>query len=231
MPSNRYYLPIPLHEEETIALEAEELHHMRKVMRKQSGDTVEIVNGSYQFAEATIITIDKNLATLRIITVSSEPIPTPLIIASPYSQQSKLDTIVEKGCELGATAFWFYPAELGEKSSLSESHKKRLNSILIASMKQSGRLDLPQMEYLQAIKRWQKPSFRLLFGDTRKEAPWLKDLLNKNLLGTIFLFGPEKGLSHNEIGTLEKMGAKGVRLHKNILRMETAPLCALSILS
>jgi 16S rRNA (uracil1498-N3)-methyltransferase len=46
--------------------------------------------------------------------------------------------------------------------------------------------------------------------------------------GLIFFVGPEKGFSAAETAHLSNLGAVGVSLHKNILRTDTAPLCALS---
>ena len=47
----------------------------------------------------------------------------------------------------------------------------------------------------------------------------------------MFLVGPESGLTLDETSHLRELGARGVKLHGNILRTETAPIAALAVIA
>ena len=79
------------------------------------------------------------------------------------------------------------------------------------------------------LSEWQKTAGTLLFGSLAPDAKPLKGPYPSPI---IIVIGPEKGLSPEEHRTLEtKLHGTGVSLHPNILRAETAALCALSRLS
>ncbi|HAZ15873.1 MAG: hypothetical protein A2Y28_00950 [Chlamydiae bacterium GWC2_50_10] len=241
MPSHRFYIEGPLEEDHLVCIQGSEFHHLFCVMRLKTEDRIELVNGQGVLGEARIKALAKDHAHVEILRVTKEKKnPFPLILALPFAQGSKLDWIVEKGCELGATEFWLYPAEQSEKPSLSSHQERRLGQLLISAMKQCGRLDLPALKLLPPLPQWHPFAGLTLFGETRKDAPFLFSVLkprpkgatahqiNEKASGILFITGPEKGFTDTEIDTLEKrLHAKGVRLHDNILRMETAPLAAL----
>ena len=194
-------------------------------MRAQTGDTIELINGKNSLATASLTSIGKKAATAHIDHVETHPPQgSPITLAIPFGISSKLELIIEKGCELGASHFHLYPADLSEKKSLSENQHRRLTLLLISAMKQCGRLDLPTLELKPPLSDWPPFKGRTLFGDTRTGAA---PLASENT-PTLVITGPEKGFSPDEINTLTTtLQATGVRLHANILRMETAPLVAL----
>ena len=227
MPANRYYIDAPLKEHEEVVIEESEFHHLSRVMRARIGDPLELVNGKDILATAHITIIEKKQAHAHIDTVETKKSSLPAItLAIPLTQSSKLDLIIEKGCELGASAFWIYPADCSEKKTLTTNQKQRLSHLLISAMKQCGRLDLPTLELKPPLKEWAPFKGLTLFGDTSETAkPLTKDTSEAPIL---FITGPEKGFTPLELTTLkERLHAKGVRLHANTLRMETAPLVAL----
>lgn len=229
MPANRFFIDTPLTEHTEVTLtDPDELHHLR-VLRAHEGTPIELVNGKHTLATAHITHIEKRSATAHIDTVETHPPQgTPITLAIPLTQQSKLDLIIEKGCELGATAFWIYPADNSEKKHLTENQHRRLHHLIISAMKQCGRLDLPTLTLKSPLHTWPPFEGRTLFGDTRPDA---RALTPENT-PTLIITGPEKGLSPAELTTLETtLKATPVTLHYNTLRMETAPLVALTLLT
>ena len=97
----------------------------------------------------------------------------------------------------------------------------------ISALKQSGRLYLPAIEILPRLEALFSHRARYLFGDTRPAPPLSPTKSEEPIL---FITGPEKGFSKREQSLLDQKAA-GVRINPNILRAETAPLAALSILS
>ena len=234
MPLHRYFLDQPFHEQDTLLLDHGELHHLVHVLRARVGDHVELVNGRCQLAKAHLIDITKDRAKLLLVQVSIEKKPTSaLILAQALTRMPLLEWIVEKGTELGATAFWLFPGMLSEKKQLSETQITRLQNIAIASMKQCGRLDLPQIACKPPLLNWSPLLGTLFFGDLREESPllWKVPLSPPLLSPIVLLIGCESGLHDRERAFLEEtLKAKGVRLHSHTLRAETASLTALSLI-
>lgn len=223
MPAERFYANVDLYTE-TIALEGAELHHLAHVMRTRVGDLVALVNGKGQLAQAKVSAISKNSARLAILSVTSIPVPIPhIILAVPFMRLSKLELVVEKCVELGAGAFWLYPAQYADKHNLSPHQLERLLHIAISAMKQSGRLDLPEIKIFNRFADLFQSDHIYCFGDTRPNAERIKQ--QKQM---VFITGPEKGFSEKELKLLDEK-ATGVKLHDNILRAETAPIAAMSL--
>lgn len=220
MPAERFYTPAPLHG--TLELEGTEFHHLVHVMRIRLGETIELVDGRGSLATARVDALTKKGATLSILTSTHTPVPPPrLVLAIPLLRPSKLELILEKCTELGADSFWLYTADHSDKGQLTEHQLERLQHIAISAMKQCGRLDLPSLEIYPKVEALFGKEFTYFFGNTNPQAPKMKPVER-----AVFITGPERGFSEKEIQFLEKH-AKGVSLHKNILRAETAPLVAL----
>ncbi len=226
MPANRFYLPKAFKTHAIIEIGGDELHHMIHVMRLSENESVELVNGTGSLAEATTLKIDKRKATLLICSVENrEPPIKPLILAQGIPKLSKLEWILEKATEIGATEFWLIVTEHSEVKVISENRLKRLRAITISAMKQCGRLDLPRIKIFSSLQTLPKPDVPAYFGDIREQSHSLT-----RGAGIIFI-GPEKGFTHQEIICLEeKIGAVGVKLLPNVLRTETAALVATTLL-
>lgn len=216
MPAERFFIDAEL--SGTVHLEGQEHHHLAHVMRIREGEIIELVNGRGALAQAKVLLISKPKTSLEILEIKIEPLPLPkLFLAIPYLRMSKLEWVIEKGTELGADAFYLYPADYSEKGDFSPHQLQRLTHIAISALKQSGRLDLPKIE-LQTLDKLLALPCRHYFGDTREEASSLRFEFP-----ALFITGPERGFSPDELLLLESK-ALGVKLHRNILRAETAPL-------
>lgn len=218
MPAERFYIDADL--QDTLDLEGQEHHHLAHVMRIRVGEEIELVNGRGSLAVARVEAISKHETRLTVLTSTTTPLSLPhLKLAIPLMRPAKLELVIEKCTELGAGGFYLYPAQFSEKDDLSEHATERLQHIAISAMKQCGRLDLPPIQLWKFEEILASPT-PLLFGDTR-EAEGPKNRPEQ----IVFMTGPEKGFSKKELDLLDRRGT-GVRLHKNILRAETAPIVA-----
>lgn len=223
MPHDRFFLDAPL--TKRVALTGPELHHLSHVMRLKTGDTIELVNGKGSLATAEILSISKQRAELEILSSSDTLIPPPrLILAIPLLRPSKLELILEKCTELGADAFWIYPAAHSDKDTLSEHQLERLQYVTISAMKQCGRLDLPPITLLPKFEAIFQHKATFLYGDPRASLGAIPSFEQ-----AIFITGPESGFSEKEMKVLKEKGV-AVRLNRHILRAETAPIAAAAIL-
>lgn len=231
MPHNRFYINAPLKKGDEIFLQDSELHHFR-VSRIRLGQNIALINGRGQLAEAILLSIDNKQARLRIEEVIEEQSRAKaIILAQGLSRMEHLEWTVEKGTELGVYSFWLFPGILSEKNTLSENQIKRLNHLILSATKQCGRLDLPSLELKPPLLQWGPLEGTLFYGDPSSDAPFLWNLSFDPIPPLIFFIGPESGLDPREKQHLnDYLHARGVRLHINTLRTETASLAALSLL-
>lgn len=220
MPADRFYTPGTLFEGATVRLSPAEEMHMKKVMRKKTGDTVELFNGQGVLFLATL----KNDGSLQVTSlIGQEKKNREIIIAQSIISQSKLDWLTEKCAELGASSLFFFPSDNSEKKTLSDTLLERLKNIAIGAAKQSGRLFLMDIALKPPLKEW--PTLdNLYFGSLETGA---KPLNSVNLPQSFtFVVGPEKGFSTHEKALLAR--AEGLSLSRHTLRTETASLVLLS---
>jgi len=151
-----------------------------------------------------------------------KPLIPQLILIQALIKNSSLEWIIQKGTEIGVSQFYFYPSALSIKQKLSSIQIQRYQRILISSLKQCNRLDLPAIKLGFPLL-----NIPLFFGDLNEEAPLLSQ---KTQLPAALVIGPEKGFTKKEIEELKTKG-QGVRLAPYILRAETAAITGLSLLA
>ncbi len=235
MPAERYFLDATFQVDEPYELTAAEFHHLSHVMRDKVGDTIELINGKGCLATGVItrITKDKAIVIIEKFT-QEEPIKPKLILAQAIPKQNRLETIIEKGTELGVDEFWLFPGSSSLKKNLFPQQIERMLAITIAAIKQCGRLFLPTIHVLPSLEQWEKFSSLSFFGDLSAQATPFHQAakeMHKMQYPIIFITGPESGFSTAEVDTLYRLGSIGVILHHNTLRTDTAAIAGLSILN
>lgn len=226
MPHERFYLNSPL--EGTIFLEEKEFHHLIHVMRMKEGETIELINGNGALAEGVIKTIGKKRAECTITSTKTHPkCNHELILAQALPRSNRLETILEKGTELGVTSFWLFPGDKSERTECRDEQLERYRLILISALKQCGRLFLPSIEWRLPLTKWKELPAPLFFGDLAKDATFLHQVPSS----LIFAIGPESGWSEKEIDKLHALNGKGIHLSPYVLRTDTAAITAAALIT
>lgn len=235
MPAERYFCPEEFVVGSSLLISGGESLHLVKVMRNGCGDLIELCNGRGTLASAKITAVERQGVFVEVEEILKfEPAPSAIILAQGMPKINRLDFIVEKGTELGMTELRLFPGERSEKVGLSSQQRERIAMQLIAAMKQCGRLYLPKVELAPPLVQWVGGAGGVeLFGDLGEQAQSFYSLRQQGLLtGAVTAFiGPEAGLTSREEKILRKRGALGVKLHKNILRTETAAIVMLALIS
>jgi 16S rRNA (uracil1498-N3)-methyltransferase len=221
MPADRFFSPSPFQVGANVALEDEELRHLL-VMRIQRGDALTLVNGQGELATATVTKIDRKSCSLEITSLEKEEKNHRFTLAQAIPRFNRLETILEKGTELGVDTFLLFPGERSEKTEFSRNQLERMETILVAALKQCGRLYLPEIKVVPPLAQLTKLSGTLLFGDVDPHAPRFSHPASPST----FFVGPEAGFTPAEISRLKEWGARGVSLSRNILRVDTAAIAA-----
>lgn len=230
MPAERYFTTDLSVASDTITLQGDEFHHVIRVMRTREGDVVEFVDGAGLLATARLTSVGKSEALFDVEGVVKAPAPTrEVVLVQAMPKLPRLEFVAEKGTELGMTSLWVFPGDNSEKEGLSKNQLERLQAILIASMKQCGRLYLPTIVVKPKLSAWKEMPHQGYYGDVRPEAPHFEQVMREQRKAESiwFFVGPESGFSKGEVECLERGGVKGVHLHDNILRTDTAAMVAL----
>jgi len=226
MPIYRFYHDAKLTGE--VFLEGVEHRHLTQVVRVREGDTVELFNGKGDLASATVTTLDKKAARLSIIELRHEAQSEHLILAQGLPLINRLDFILEKCTELGIREMRLFAGDLSERKSLTDHQLDRLRQLTIAACKQSGRLWLPELKWIDPISKWKTPIPDGIYGDPNPDST---PLLKLQKAPVFVCIGPESGLSRDEKRKLFGLGVKSCTWNEAVLRTDTAAISAAAIIN
>ncbi|TKC19964.1 16S rRNA (uracil(1498)-N(3))-methyltransferase [Robertmurraya kyonggiensis] len=230
--------------DDTFYISQEDRHHIVTVMRLKIGDQIICVNnGRSAICAIEEITDDQVVAEVVKWEEESVELPVHVAIASGLPKGDKLEWIIQKGTELGASTFIPFTAS---RSVVKWDDKKaakkveRWNKIAKEAAEQSHRQISPEVQspisLKQLIAHAMDYDYKLIaFEEDAKQGEIavlhsvLKDIEKGQSL--LFVFGPEGGLTNEEVSILKENGFQSCGLGPRILRTETAPLYALSAVS
>lgn len=210
-------------------------HHLVVVLRSREGQPVALFNNTGLEAQATLLAADKRGATVRIEQVQEQNRESPLVIhlAIGISRGERMDFVLQKSTELGVaqvTPLWCDRTEVRLDADRQTKRVQHWQQVMTSACEQSGRTRLPVLNppcashafIAQAEAQYrlvlQPDHTRLPFGGLPKPA------------SILLLIGPEGGLSAEEVSAAETAGYRSWTLGPRVLRTETAPLAALSVL-
>ncbi|WP_427813603.1 16S rRNA (uracil(1498)-N(3))-methyltransferase [Enterococcus sp. 22-H-5-01] len=238
----RYFIDQPY--QSAVKISGEPHHHMSRVMRMTVGNQVFLVFNDQVTVKAEITEIDSDHVLLAEIEKEAlqRELPIAITIASGFPKGEKLELIVQKGTELGASAFIAFQGETSvAKWDAKKQQKKqqRLNKIAQEAAEQSHRQALPMVQF--ASEKELIASFNeydavlIAYEESAKqgEQAQLVQTFQSLTAGQklLVVFGPEGGLTPKEIEAFQLAGAKLCGLGPRILRTETAPFYLLSAAS
>ena len=215
-----------------LGLNPDQSRYVVAVMRRAAGDRLLVFNGRHGEWRAVVVESGKRGAVLE---VQDEARPQAsgsdldLIVATV--KRARLETIVEKACELGVRRVRLM---VTERTNPDHIRLPRLNAIAVEAAEQTGRIDLPEIEeparLADLLDAWE-PSRRLLFCDEAGDAPPALQALKAQPAGPwAVLIGPEGGFSPTERARLRGLDqAVAATLGPRILRADTAAISALTL--
>ncbi|SEK40777.1 16S rRNA (uracil1498-N3)-methyltransferase [Carnobacterium iners] len=228
-----------------IRLTGEQHHHMTRVMRMEVGKTVYLVFPDQKAIVAKLTKIESDFVSLLWVSdeTSKKELPLEVTVASGLPKGDKLDYIIQKGTELGASFFIPFQASFSiTKWDKKKSDKKitRLNKIAQEAAEQSHRTRIPGVTPIVSFKELVNLATSydaciVAYEESAKKGEMTNFAKVVNKLRpndrVLLVFGPEGGLSREEIDSLTEAGMITCSLGPRILRTETAPLYALAAIS
>jgi len=238
----RFFVAAPLYPDDVLALPDDVVRHVL-VLRLQPGDSIALFNGEGGEYSAELVEVERRSARVKIREFRALEVEPPyrLTLAQGIAGGDKMDWLIEKAVELGASGF--VPLSTarsvvrlaGERAQRRQQHWQ---GVVRASCEQCGRNRVPDVMPVQEIGGWldalprepQPGELRLLLSPRASisfaalpEAPPQSEVT--------VLIGPEGGLSGDEETAAIELGFTAVGLGPRILRTETAGIAILAALA
>jgi len=237
---SRFYVPPENVKNNLIYITGDEAHHIKNVMRLKESDSVVVFDGTGREYTGFIKETQPKKVIVEIIK-TKVPITSKhaeITLAQAIPKKSKMDFIVEKATELGASAIMPILSERtvvrldGDKS---KSRCLRWQKVATQAAKQCGRHDIPKVARLEkfyfALDRM--PNYDIgLLACLSEETERIKNAISRFEGGKIILFiGPEGDFTPDEITMAKNAKCRLITLGRLVLKSDTAAISALSVLN
>lgn len=236
----RYFLKTPV--EKTFELDADIQHHFVTVLRAVEGTQAEFVRPDHTVFIGAVSALTGESTTISWVNdvdVDVElPVEATIIAGLPKGDKPEL--IVQKATELGVHHIIFVPTKWSVAKWNGKEAKKiaRLQKIADGAAEQAHRTVQPVISYANSLRELMANDYDVkivAWEESAKQGEQAALVAAYQQLQPgqkiVAVFGPEGGLTPEEVGMLGENGYQAAALGPRILRTETAPLYWLSSLS
>ena len=218
----------------SVTLETTVSRYLRQSLRKAEGASIEVFNGNGAQYTAIIVSGSKSAVTITIESEHHVSMESPLSIHTglAISKGDRMDYGIRKIVELGGNQITPLITQRTEVRLPKERMQKRLKhwqAIVISACEQCGRNRIPEVNEPVVLDHWLSSvdaDAKLIFQPGGNIA--LTERAKPQSIA--LLVGPEGGFDEQEVQQAEQSGFDRVALGPRILRTETAPLAAISVL-
>lgn len=210
-----------------------DFHHAINVLRLQTGEEIEIVQGLGLRFKARLTNIDNNFKEAKFeiiekLNISTEP-PASITLVMGIPRPDKLPEIIEYCTQLGVSRFVLAKCARSQTDAGRIDKKiDHFQKIAKSAAELSGREVIPTIEQPTTL------AMALIKAKGLKLIPW--ELETEISIGKAFspsnevaiCIGPEGGLERAEVEMAKAQGFVPVTLGKRILRAQLAPVVAVS---
>jgi 16S rRNA (uracil1498-N3)-methyltransferase len=244
---HRFYILPENWDPGALALTESEAHHARDVLRMKVGEKLVLFNGQGREITAEIADLRGDEIQLKKLHEAETPLMRCRIVLGQAIPKGKnIELIVQKAVEIGAAeiAPIISDRTIVQVDSESATQKQtKWQQIAIEAAKQCGQNWLPRVrtpkKLAELFSAAAEQSFDLrLIGSLQPDAQHLKNILadyssehKRRPRSVLMLVGPEGDFTPAELSLARRHGCQPITLGPIILRVETAALYCLSILS
>ena len=242
---HRFYVAPEDWNPEAPSLSGSEAHHAGHVLRMETGDKIVLFNGAGREITAEIVSSDSATIHLRKLhEAQTRPLRCRITLGQAIPKGKNMDLIVQKAVEIGAAEIAPILSDrtvvrLDEENAASKQAKWQTGAIEAA--KQCGQNWLPRVQTPQTLAQFFQEHRRFdlqLIGSLQSDAVHLKKILAEysaehgdRPASVLMLVGPEGDFTPAELSLARSQGCRPITLGPIVLRVETASIYCLSILS
>jgi 16S rRNA (uracil1498-N3)-methyltransferase len=228
-------------------LSGSEAHHARQVLRMKAGEKLVLFNGQGREIIAEIVDLSgAEIRLQKLHEAETQPLQCRIVLGQAIPKGKNMELIVQKAVEIGAAEIAPIISErtIVQVDSESATQKQsKWRQIAIEAAKQSGQNWLPRVhtprKLTELFSMASEESFDLrLIGSLQPDARHLKKILadysrehELRPRRVLMLIGPEGDFTPAELSLAVRHGCQPITLGPIILRVETAAIYCLSILS
>ena len=216
-----------------VTLDPDESKHAVKVLRMDSGDRVQIVDGKGGFYEAEIADAHHKSCTLSIIEKQTDFGRKDFhlhIAIAPTKNIDRFEWFLEKCTEIGIDEITPLLSEHSERKVIKP---ERLEKILVSAMKQSVKAYLPKLNELTTFSDFLQKNIqanKFIAHCNEGEKIHLKNAVRPSQ-NVVILIGPEGDFSPEEVTEAKQHSFTEISLGDARLRTETAGVVACHIVN
>ncbi len=229
MTERRFYVP-PEDLDEIIRLGKEESRHLARVLRLSPGDEVRVFDGRGRECVYRVEKINKDDVRLAFVAETEPTAPESNIkveLAVPLLKKSNTDLVLQKMVELGVTRFIPLISKRSEVAPARWKHERAVRIVLEAA-KQCGRASAPSVSEPIEFERFVANHNGTGFFFYERGGGKLPNSIETDRV--VAITGPEGGWEQSEVELAGQSGFELIHLGGRILRAETAPIVAATLL-
>jgi 16S rRNA (uracil1498-N3)-methyltransferase len=232
----RIFYPAPLTSSVEITLAGGAATHISKVLRLRKEDGVILFDGEGHDHYARIISVSRREVVV-LVGESNDPrteSPLKVSLLQGICRNQRMDLLIQKCTELGIHVIRPILSErsvvkLGEERA--DKRQAHWRNVAISACEQCGRVRIPEIArpapLSNAFDQIEDCATLMMLDPDGVDMP---ETEVRAATSIILLVGPEGGLTASEREAAVRAGFIRVRLGPRILRAETAPVAALSIM-
>jgi len=227
MPHCRIFLPQTLALHTNVLIPDDIAHYLRHVMRLHEGDEVTLFDGHGGEYRAQIEQLSKQYARCHLTDFNDvcRELSTPIHIIQCANKSDKIETVLQKGTELGAASFHIANSQRSALKLTGMKLEKRLQrwqKIIVEAAEQSERTAIPELFWHPHLR--DVPCLGLGYALHPHQAkPWQEvrqKIIQSKALS--YAIGPEGGWSLDDLDVLKQLGFESMTFGTRIMRTETA---------
>ena len=245
---HRFYISPENWNPEALVLTDSEAHHARDVLRMKRGEKLVLFNGCGREVTAEIVDLGGREIRLRELhEAETPPLRCRIVLGQAVPKGKNMDLIVHKAVEIGAADIAPIISDrtvvqVDPESAVQKQAKWQ--QIAIEAAKQCGQNWLPRVHAPRKLAEFfyaavPNAGFDLrLIGSLQPDAQHLKKILadyssehQRRPQSVLMLVGPEGDFTPAELALARGHGCRPITLGPIILRVETAAIYCLSVLS
>ena len=237
----RFFVPSENFDLDKVKITGDDAFHIARALRMAVGDEITIADmqGNEHLCRLEKIRDEEVDCIILETKAGKTESPLEITLYMGYPKGDKLETVIQKAVELGASRIVPFESSRCVKRPRADKAEKqgaRLSRIAEEAAKQCGRAKIPQVlppiSFKEMLSLATKNTLALFCYEGDGTESLKRVLETENMQDSLsVIVGCEGGFSTDEANSAKEAGLRLVNLGPRILRCETAPIYVLSAIS